>query len=151
MSKERVGGLIFLAVGVYGLVFSVGLPWGRWSEPGPAVFPLLLSILLLVSGIFWFIRGNGTGVKEDSAINTGFYKKYKTPLQIVGLTAICISVLEPLGYLLVSMLYLFILFFWVSRYTPLISLVLSAIIGIGSWLFFGKLLATQLPQGILPY
>ena len=51
MTKERGGSLIFLAAGIYGLVFSIGLPFGRWNEPGPGVFPLALSILLCISGI----------------------------------------------------------------------------------------------------
>ena len=51
MTKERGGSLIFLAAGIYGLVFSTGLPFGRWNEPGPGVFPLALSILLCISGL----------------------------------------------------------------------------------------------------
>lgn len=151
MSKERGGSLIFLAVGIYGLVFSIGLPLGRWNEPGPAVFPLALSILLCASGIFWFIQGKGKEEKKESAGLGGFVQKYKTPLRIVGLTAAFILALEPLGYLLASTLYIFVLFFWVSRYRIWIAVVLAVTFGPGSWLFFDKLLATQLPQGILPF
>ena len=143
MSKERGGSLIFFAVGIYGLVFSIGLPLGRWNEPGPAVFPLALSILLCASGIFWFIQGKGKGEKKESAGLGGFVRKYKTPLRIVGLTAAFIFALEPLGYLLASTLYIFILFFWVSRYRVWIAVVLAVAFGPGSWLFFGKLLATH--------
>ena len=154
MSKERGGSLIFFAVGIYGLVFSIGLPLGRWNEPGPAVFPLALSILLCASGIFWFIQGKGKEEKEKrekSAGLGGFVEKYKTPLRIVGLTAAFILALEPLGYLLASTLYIFVLFFWVSRYRVWIAVVLAVAFGPGSWLFFGKLLATSLPAGFLPF
>jgi len=151
MSKERGGSLIFFAVGIYGLAFSICLPLGRWNEPGPAVFPLALSILLCVSGIFWFIQGKGKGEKKESAGLGGFVRKYKTPLRIVGLTAAFIFALEPLGYLLASTLYIFVLFFWVSRYRAWIAVLLAVAFGPGSWLFFDKLLATQLPQGILPF
>jgi putative tricarboxylic transport membrane protein len=151
MSKERGGSLIFLAVGIYGLVFSVGLPLGRWNEPGPAVFPLALSILLCASGVFWFIRGKDKGEKKESSGGVGFFQKYKTPLQIIGLTAAFIIALEPLGYVLASTLYIFILFFWVSRYRLWIAVILALAFGAGSWLFFEKLLVTPLPQGILPF
>ena len=150
MTKERGGSLVFLAAGIYGLVFSMGLSLGRWNEPGPGVFPLALSILLCVSGIVWFIRGKAKGEKKETVIRKAFIRKFSTPLQIVGLTAVFILVLEPLGYLLTSALYLFVLFLWVSRYRLWVAAVLAITFGAGSWLFFEKLLTTPLPKGFLP-
>lgn len=150
MTKERGGSLIFLAAGIYGLVFSMGLSLGRWNEPGPGVFPLALSILLCVSGIVWFIRGKAKGEKKETVVREAFIQKFSTPLQIVGLTAVFILVLEPLGYLLTSVLYLFVLFLWVSRYRLWVAAVLAITFGAGSWLFFEKLLTTPLPKGFLP-
>ena len=151
MSKERGGGLIFLAVGVYGLIFSIPLPLGRWNQPGPAVFPLCLSILLCIFGVSWIIQGRGKGEKKERVDLGGFVRKYMTPIKIVGLTTAYILTFELLGYLLASTLYLFILFLWVSRYKFRIGAVLAIVFGAGSWLFFEKLLATQLPKGLLPF
>jgi putative tricarboxylic transport membrane protein len=151
MTKERGGSLIFLAAGIYGLVFSVGLPFGQWNEPGPGVFPLALSILLCVSGIVWFIRGKATGEKKETVGWGAFTRKFVTTIQIVGLTGAFILALEPLGYLLTSILYLFVLFFWVSRYRVWKAALLAVTFGVGSWLFFGKLLTTPLPKGFLPF
>ena len=150
MSKERGGSLIFLAAGIYGLVFSIPLPLGRWNQPGPGVFPLSLSVLLCVFGISWFIQGKGKGEKKESLGLGGFVRKYVTPLQIIGLTGIYVVTLEPLGYLLASTLYLFVLLLRVSRYRVWIAAVLAVAFGAGSWFFFEKLLATQLPKGLLP-
>jgi putative tricarboxylic transport membrane protein len=147
MTKERGGSLIFLAAGIYGLVFSVGLPMGRWNEPGAGVFPLALSILLCLSGISWFIRGRAKG-KEKGALDTkGFVRRYTTAFRIVCVTAAFILVIEPLGYVLTSILYLFVLFTWVSRYRLWTALLLAVAFGAGSWLFFEKLLTTPLPAG----
>ena len=151
MTKERGGGLIFLAAGIYGLVFSIGLPFGRWNEPGPGVFPLALSILLCISGIVWFIRGRAKGETRKSAGLKEFSHKYVTAFQIVGLTGMFILVLEPLGYLLTSILYLFVLFLWVCRYRLWVAAVFAITFGAGSWLFFEKLLTTPLPKGFLPF
>ena len=75
MSKERGGSLIFLAVGIYGLVFSIGLPLGRWNEPGPGVFPLALSILLCVSGIFVVYPGKRKGgEKGERSVWEGLFE-----------------------------------------------------------------------------
>ena len=149
MIKERGGGLIFLAAGIYGLVFSVQLPLGRWNQPGPAVFPLGLSILLCIFGISWFMRGKGEREKEETVSLKRFVRKFMTPIQIVGVTAAFILTFELLGYLLASTIYLFALFFWVSRHRWWTALVLAIVFGAGSWLFFEKLLTTPLPKGFL--
>ena len=151
MTKERGGSLIFLAAGIYGLVFSIGLPFGRWNEPGPGVFPLALSILLCISGIVWFIRGKKKGETKKSAGLEEFPRRYVTAAQIVGLTGMFILVLEPLGYLLTSILYLFLLFLWVCRYKLWVAAVFAVTFGAGSWIFFEKLLTTPLPKGFLPF
>jgi putative tricarboxylic transport membrane protein len=147
MSKERGGGLIFLAVGIYGLIFSVPLPLGKWNQPGPAIFPLGLSILLCIFGVSWFVHGKRE--KRETVGLGKFVRKYITPLKIIGITAAYILTFDLLGYLLTSTLYLFILLLWVSHYRLWVAAMLAIGFGIGSWLFFGKLLATPLPKGIL--
>ncbi len=149
MTRERSGSLIFLAAGIYGFIFSIQLPLGKWNQPGPAVFPLALSILLCIFGVSWFIRGKGEREKQETVGLKGFVRKFMTPIRIVGLTAAFILAFESLGYLLGSTIYLFVLFFWVSRYRLWISLALAVAFGAGSWLFFEKLLATSLPKGFL--
>jgi putative tricarboxylic transport membrane protein len=150
MTKERGGSLIFLAAGLYGLIFSLGLPLGRWNEPGPGVFPLAISILLCISGILWFIRGGQRGGKNGIAVRQGLLQQFSTVIRIVGLTALFIGLLEPAGYLVTSILYLFALFFWVSRYRVWSAAALAITCGAGSWFFFEKLLTTPLPKGLWP-
>lgn len=147
MKKERAGGLIFLFTGIYGLIFSIQLPMGKWNEPGPGVFPLALSILLCLSGVLWFIHGKGKG--EGSLDWRGLIKKLVTPLKIIGLTAAFILTLDQLGYLVTASLYIFVILLWVSRYRFWVAMGLAILIGVGSWYFFGKLLAVQLPKGLL--
>ncbi len=145
MTKERGGSLIFLSVGIYGLIFSIQLPLGKWNEPGSAVFPLSLSILLGISGILWFIRGGrADGAQNDWRV---IVRGLINPLKIVGLTGAFILVLDRLGYLVTSSLYMFFLFLWVSRYRLWIALSLAIFLGVGSWYFFGKFLVIQLPRG----
>jgi hypothetical protein len=145
MNKERAGSLIFLLTGMYGFIFSIGLPMGKWNEPGPGIFPLCLSILLCISGILGFIRrktegGENTGIEWRVQIS-----ELAVPLQIVGLTAAFILILDQVGYLMASTFYLFVLLFWVSRYKLRTSIGLAIALGVGSWCFFEKLLAIDLP------
>jgi hypothetical protein len=147
MDKERAGSLIFLLAGIYGLIFSTGLPMGRWNEPGPGVFPLALSILLCLSGVLWFIHGKG---KEKAILDWGgLARKLATPVKIIGCTAGFILILGRLGYVVTASIYLFVLFLWVSRYRLWVAMGLAIAIGVGSWYFFEKLLSVQLPKGLL--
>lgn len=152
MSKERAASFIFLLVGIYGLIFSIKLPLGTWRDPGPGILPLALSILLLVSGIMWYIFGGKIGEekKEERKIAwVDIGKKFVTPLKILGVTTAFIFLMERMGYLLASSLYVFVLFFWISRYRLWVAIGLTFIIGVGTWYFFGKILAVQLPRGLL--
>jgi len=148
MAKERAAGLIFFLTGIYGLIFSLKLPLGNWREPGPAMFPLGLSILLCLSGVLWFICGKRKG---EATIDWGrSVRKLVTPLKIVGLTVVFILTLDRLGYLVTASLYMFFLFLWVSRYKFMVTVGLALALGVGSWFFFEKVLAVQLPKGLFP-
>jgi len=138
-------------VGIYGLIFSIQLPRGSWREPGPGVLPLILSILLCVSGILWFIFGKkkGEGEEKQKIVWSEMGKKAIIPLKILLVTTLFILLLERMGYLLASSLFVFILFFWISRYRLLVALGLALFIGAGTWYFFVKILTVQLPRGFL--
>lgn len=145
MTKERGGGLLFLLVGMYGLIFSTQLPLGKWNDPGPGVLPLALSILLLVSGISWFIAGRPKRGEEAGTDWRGIAQRVKVPFQIVALTAILVLVLKRVGFLSGTIMYLFLIFLWVSHFKFRVAIGLAIVLGISSWLFFVKLLVIQLP------
>jgi hypothetical protein len=145
MTKTRAGSLIFLAVGVYALIFSIPLPLGQWNEPGAGVLPLFLAIGLCVSGISWFIAGKPKKGEKAGIDWRGIARIVKVPFQIVVLTAGLVLVLTWVGFLLGTMLYLFLIFVWVSHFKVRSAIGLAIVLGIGSWLFFVKLLLIQLP------
>jgi putative tricarboxylic transport membrane protein len=145
MNKTRAGSLVLFLAGAYGLILSLQLPMGKWNAPGAGAFPLVVSILLTISGIGIFLSA-----REKVEIKwRELAKEQWTPFQIVALTAAFILTLDKLGYLLASTLYVFALLFWVSRYKMWMALGLALLIGIGSWYVFGRLFETPLPQGIL--
>lgn len=152
MDKERVAGLLFLSIGIYGLVFSLTLPLGKWDEPGPGGFPLSISIFLFLLGLSKLFHRKEKGEKkEEEIINLGkTVRSMITPLKILGITLAFILTMEWMGYLLAASVYLFILFFWVSRFRIWVAMGLTLVIGLGSWYFFGKILSVSLPAGLLP-
>jgi putative tricarboxylic transport membrane protein len=154
MTNDRSASLLFLCAGIYGLYYSFQLPMGRWNEPGPGVFPVTLSALLLLFGAAWFIRGKGGKAEKGEGEKAGgyaFIKNLATPLKIACLTALFVLAFDRAGYLVTSTLYLFLLLLWVSRYRVVVSAALAVAIGVGSWYFFAKILVVQLPQGFLSF
>jgi putative tricarboxylic transport membrane protein len=145
MTKERGGGLIFLLAGMYGLIFSSPLSLGKWSEPGPGVFPLSLSILLCVSGISWLIAGKPKGGETPEIDWRSMARLLKTPFLTVVITAAFVMVMTLTGFLAGSILFIILILFFVSHYRLRTAITFGTIIGIGGWLFFVKLLAIQLP------
>ena len=145
MNKQRAGAVVLLLAGVYGLLFSLFLPMGTWSEPGAGTFPLIVSALLVLSGVAIFARA-----RERAAVDwAGLWREQWAPFQIVVLTGAFVLALEPLGYLLTASLYAFALLFWVSRYRLWTALGIGLLLGVGSWYIFAKVFETPLPQGIL--
>jgi len=145
MKKEHTAGLIFLLVGIYGLIYSSQLPLGKWNEPGPGVFPVILAILLVLSGALTMVaRIKGEKVKEKASWRE-FLRPLITPSQIFLLTIAFILSLERIGYLASSLLYLLILFIWVCRYRLPLAMGMAVAFGLGSWYLFVKILGVQLP------
>jgi hypothetical protein len=143
MTKDRIGGLFFLLVGVWVFSLSIKLPLGKLAQPGPALLPLSLSILLSLAGILIFFSGNEK-TKIDWRTDL---KKMAKPLAIILLTLAFIIFMGQLGYLVTAFLYLFSLFFLVCRFRLFAALILSGTLAAGSWYLFGNILGIQLPPG----
>jgi putative tricarboxylic transport membrane protein len=145
MNKNHAGGLFFLLVGICFFSLSIRLPIGigTFTQPGPAIFPLVLSFLLFIIGLLMFFSSKGKP-KVDWAKD---FENLKKPLAIILLTLAFIIVMGRLGYLATSFLYLFSLLFLVSGFKFFFSLSLSGILAAGSWYFFGKILGIFLPMG----
>jgi hypothetical protein len=144
MTKDHIGGLFFLFVGVWVFSLSIKLPIGKLAEPGSALFPLSLSILLSITGILIFFSGKGKP-KIDWRMD---FRNMAKPLAISLLTLAFIIFLGRLGYLVTSLLYLFSLFFFVCRFRLFVALILSGILATGSWYLFGNILGIQFPPGL---
>jgi hypothetical protein len=143
MNIDRVGGLFFFFVGLFFFSLSLNLPAGKFTQPGPGVFPLVLSFLLTAMGVLIFLSG-----KEKKKLGWGRdLENSAKPLTIILLTLAFIIFMGSLGYLPASFLYLFGLFSFVSRMRWFVSAGISGILAAGTWYFFGKILGIFLPLG----
>jgi hypothetical protein len=143
MSKERLSSVLFFLVGILALTQSVQFSMGTPEKPGPGVFPLILSVLLVVIGVLLFFAERGHEKLNWSRL----IREKGTVWKIIMLSAAFVAAFEGLGYLASSAGYLFLLFFWVCRFRAGTAVALTAIITISSWYLFGTILGLQLPVG----
>ena len=144
MTKERLGSLFLILVGGYALFRSARLPLGNWNQPGPGVFPLLLSLLLSGMGVALLVSSAG-GTKFNWK---SFFSGQAQTWAIIGLTAGFILGFHRLGFMLTSGLYLLFLFYWVCRYRLPVAAGLAAGITAAGWFLFVRILNLQLPPGL---
>jgi len=95
--------------------------------------------------MLWFIAGKPKEGEKTGIDWRAIAKLVKVPFQIVALTAALVLMLTRVGFLLGTMIYLFLIFAWVSRFKLRVAIGLAVVLGTGSWLFFVKLLLIQLP------
>jgi hypothetical protein len=147
VNRSRAAGLLFSCAGLYGAIFSFQLLMGTRSRSGAGVFPFVVSILLLLSGVLWVVRGNSK--REEAGMERPeTTKNLATPFKIVVVTLGFVLTLSRLGFLIASPLFMFSLLFWVGRYRFWVAMALAVAFGVGSWSFFAKILAIDLPKGI---
>ena len=138
-----------------GFVALVGLiavhaawPLAFWSEygPGPGFFPLVLGFGL--AGMGAAVAVGGWMRRAEAASFDGQLRK---PLVVVGAVAAYLAVLDVLGFVIATVLFLFTLIRWVESRKAWLALTLAVSITLGLHLVFDTLLKTALPLGLLKW
>ena len=126
------------------------LSFGDLMEPGPGLFPILISLIILGLGLVLFFKSL-----------FGSRKGFKVTLQSLGAVTRVILVLvllflyalflETLGFLTVTFLLIFLLLWVVYPQRWWIRLVSALGGSLGSYLIFEIWLRSQLPKGFLNF
>ncbi len=145
IGSESIGGLFWLAVGVFFAVGGILLKLGTLRSPGPGFLPLVMASLLIAFSLFVFVRS----LLEPGKIMKGVRWRRQTVL--VAVVFFYGLLLDLAGFLLSTfalMAVLFVLFFegkgrWKKA---LFCAAATALIG---WLVFSLALKVPFPRGHL--
>lgn len=149
MRRVDIGiGAFVGALGAFGVTQSLDLPLiQRGGIPGPGMFPLLLSIaLVLLGGLVIFSRLRAKPA-EYPPFEGPSRDELTRVLAVMGGLAVSIAMLPVIGYLASTMLLVAFLVIWVERlrsWPALLTVV--ALPGI-FFLLFAVLLSVRLPGG----
>jgi putative tricarboxylic transport membrane protein len=144
MSKtfDRYAGILFLAIGAMFVVESLKLSQSAYgSEIGPNTFPMSLGIALILLSIrlvyetFRYTEVKNSGTKLD-------YKRFGIILTAAILYA---ALLETLGYVITTFLFLLIGFQTMQKGKVWASVLIAGCFSIGVYYLFVVLLQGSLP------
>jgi hypothetical protein len=143
MSVDRVSGigLALLALLVLEESWRLRLPLGSLANPGPAYFPGVLALLLLVAGAAVAVLGGGPPVASLT------WREWRHSVAIFAACAFCALAFERLGYRLTVFVALGFLVGVVERKSLVATLVFAGALAGGTFWLFDTLLRVPLPRG----
>jgi putative tricarboxylic transport membrane protein len=146
MTVDRVAGAALALLAAFALWESRRLPLGTLGMPGPAYFPVVLALLLLVVGVAVAVLGGGAA--RAAGID---WSEWRHTVAIFAACAFCALALERLGYRVTIFLVCAFLLGVIERKPVLATAVFAAGMSIGTFLLFDTFLRVQLPRGSLGF
>lgn len=143
-------GLFWISIGVIICLISCQLELGSFHQPGPGFVAFLSGLFLSGIGLMMVIskilrRSNRGGLGSS---------KFRIPmwdrlLYTMGLLLLYILLIEPIGFILSTVLLMFGLLWDFKRKQLWRSLLFSIGIAVASYLIFEVWLRCQLPKGVI--
>ena len=147
ISNTAIGlGLIIFAIAV--LFYTRTFPTLEKGYPGPSLFPNVLAVLFIISGITLVVQGVRSGeriLRFDTSGITG--SGLINILLALGGIVFYIYLSEFLGFQITSFILLFGLMKWLRVSTPR-SLVTACGVTLAIYVLFAKILLVALPWGL---
>ena len=142
VTVDRVSGAALFLFALVVTWESQKLPLGTLSTPGPGFLPLILAIVLGISGIVIAVLGG-----SSAALSALGWGEGRHALAILGACAFAAIALERIGYRVTTLLALIFLLGVIERRRALSVAILSLALSLGSFYLFHTLLKVQLPRG----
>ncbi len=146
--RDVVAAAVIAGFGAFLIREGADLGLGEPTEPGSGFILWWIGIALLVAatalGAFGILAP-----AERPAAHSGSDTNLRLPLAGVGALVGYALLLQPLGFIPTSALLLSGLFAFIGGYRLPLSIALGSAAALASWFIFARLLASNLPAGIL--
>jgi putative tricarboxylic transport membrane protein len=151
---ELISSLAWMSTGLIFLIGSTAFGLGELSEPGPGFFPFLMSISLIFFSLIHFFGS----LKKDEAsplpLNQKFWPQMKYLIRIlliIFLVFVYILAMNPLGFVLTTFLFMFVLLKYIEpRRLRAVFLIAGLTTGL-AYAVFDLWLRVNLPKGFLGF
>ena len=151
--QNRIGGLVWLLLGALLCIGSIKLNLGNFRRPGPGFMPFLAGAILALLAIILFFSGPDGSKAEGEAPGKGFWRGGNRRNVLFPFLSLFgyLLLLQPLGFLLTSFLFLFILFKFTKPESWVEPCLFSGATVILAYFIFSVWLQCQFPKGMLIY
>ena len=152
MRGEILGGFFFLLLAVLAVEEALKLPTGGWKSPAPGFLPLLVALFLGILSAVLLLRGLIQSGREGIPISSFGAARGKKRVFLTSLALIAFNgLLEKLGFLVATFLFMAFLLVWVSSRPWKVALGTTLFFSLTLYVFFVVLLKVPLPQGLLGF
>ncbi len=158
--KEIASSLVLILFSLIFLIYTTRYPLDTWESPGPAVFPLILGVVLLILAAGQLIRAllapgtpnqrGATGATRAASVRN-YFRENAGEAKVVALTVLLvlyILMMQWIGFFVST----FLLVILASRLMEAKDwgrpIALAAGVGIFCYLLFVMWLKLSFPQGI---
>jgi putative tricarboxylic transport membrane protein len=146
---DIVGGIVGILIGVFALIEGQKMPADVVMGIGPSFFPnFLAGFLILFSAILLgnALRGKSKGEVEPFRLSD---KGAQRGLITLAAGIVYCILFEPLGFIPTSIVFLIFMALLLGKRSALALAAAPALITVGTWLVFEKVLNLSLPPGVL--
>ena len=150
MNRDKWSSLFWLTGGILICVASVRLSLGTLHNPGPGFLPFCTGAFLGILAFILHFQSRRTSPANGTVLWTDRSKAMKVFLTIFALLAFAV-VMEYLGFLLSTILFLGFLLRMVAPQRWSIVIGASLLVSIFSYSIFELWLKADLPKGFLQY
>ena len=151
-TRDLAGGLLSVCIGSAYLYFTFSLRSSSLSDSvGPAGFPKLLGILMVLLGVVLCIQATYQSLRQPGSINADWQGQARVLLRATGMFALGVLyllIVKYLGYLFSIMLLIFLVALYQGVRPGWRLFIISVSGAIILWLIFSQLLGVSLPSGI---
>lgn len=151
--SEIICSFIWVALGITQCIESIRLRLGDFRKPGPGFLPFISGILLGLFGLILIVILSKTIGEDEKPKGEMLWVKDNSKKLLLTLLALFVyaMVLETLGFLIATFIFLFFLFKLTEPKRWAMPVVLSGVTVILSYLVFCVWLKSSFPVGVLRF
>jgi Tripartite tricarboxylate transporter TctB family len=142
LSSDRIAGTFLVLIAAFAIWQNNSLPLGSLSEPGAGSVPLILALLLGLTGLLITVFGG-----RAPSVNQLDWVEAPRAIAILLAAGFAIYAFESLGYRITITALLIFLIGVLERRHPISVLAVSVGFAVISYWLFNTLLLVQLPRG----
>jgi putative tricarboxylic transport membrane protein len=155
LTGPRIAGAVLLALGVAALLatFAISERGDGLSVSGPRFVPLIVSIALIALSVALLARTTVAPDEELARLAAAdeAATHWPTPALLLGLVVVYVLLLEPLGYVVATVILFPLAARAIGSEQPVRDVAVGAFLAFGLYYAFTQFLGVPLPAGVYPF